>query len=126
MKKRSGVASRDRRMTERPQKDDRQACPFCRIGVLIFDDTHCLEMVAAPAWICDNTECGYRVLVRRNSKPKQGTLSSKELIRSSRQTEAEARRAVMRSKARLDRARRSVDRGTRRVSENAKRKNKNS
>ena len=72
----------------------RGQCPFCRAGFLQRDTG---PSGREAAWVCDNPDCGYRVLAG-------------DLIRASREQNAHARRGVMKARAIVARVNRRIAR----------------
>lgn len=78
--------------TDIQSESHRGLCPFCRAGFLQPE-----RMASAhhPAWVCDNPDCGYRVIAA-------------DLIRASKAHSAHARRKLMKARAVIARATRGV------------------
>lgn len=77
-----------------PPEASRGQCPFCRAGFLQRDTS---PSERTPGWVCDNPDCGYRVL-------------ADDLIRASREHNAHARRGVMKARAVVARVNRRIAR----------------
>lgn len=69
----------------------------------MFDDTHAIDDIVTPAWLCENPQCGYRILARHVRTPPKKITTIRETLGMSRQVNAVARRTLMKSHACVDR-----------------------
>src|SRR5215472_18312905 len=81
------------RAPDRPHEGDARPCPFCRTGVMLFQESESGD--AQPGWFCS---CGYRNFVRQPAKP-----SMAARLRALNERRAKAFRKSMKVRARAAR-----------------------
>src|SRR5215471_16821010 len=83
------------RAPDRPREGDARPCPFCRSGVMVFQESQLSD--AQPGWFCG---CGYRMLVRQLARRPMA-----ERLRALTERRAKAFRKSMAVRARAERLR---------------------
>jgi hypothetical protein len=94
---------RERRVAARARQGDLRTCPFCRAGLMQFQEPESSD--EQPGWLCDNPACGYRTLARQGAKP-----SMTERRRAVVERAAKAYRKSMLARARAQRLSRDSER----------------
>ena len=101
-------AGPERRRADRPKAGDQRPCPFCRVAVMVFDERYPLDGAGAPAWACEDPQCGYRTPVRPDAFARP--VPSKSLVRSAKELQAAARRTAMKGRTRKIQSRMTINR----------------